>query len=408
VSKKGIPEEMDGVDYLPEPSDPRMLSAVDPSIAGWQDQYRSQVVGWEPLPVPMTQAPRRVIHRTTGVWVVAIIVASLFVLWNTQSPITELSYPDSEWAWKDSGLRELQASNLSGNGVKVCIVDTGIDVKHPDLESTDLKFKDFVGQSTEPVDYGSSFHGTMMAGILVADGHIKGAAPNVSLSVAAALQSDNNGENTGDENVVAAAIEWCWEQQNADIISLSLGGDAMAGSQSTYSAVELALEKGVFVIAAAGNDGGEDDDGFVATPSNVPLAIAVGALDEEGKMWPSSSKGNQNLQQVTRKSPNQKPEIVAPGVEIISTGPSSSYYLSSGTSDATVFVTGVVALMIEKYPELRRANANGTSCIELVKHAIANSSDTVAGQQLPHDDWAGYGSLNSPNLLSEVGRTLPC
>lgn len=408
MAGKGIPEELDGIGYLPEPSDHRILSAVDPSISGWQEDFRSKVVGWEPHKPPLTQAPRGRQNRTIGVWVVLAIFIALFLLLDYQQPITKLTYPDSEWAWEDSGIRELQNSNLSGQGVNVCIVDTGVDISHPDLQSVQIHFKDFVGTSTTAVDYGDSNHGTMMVGILVADGHISGAAPNVTLSVAAALQSDTDGENSGDEETVAAAIDWCWQEQDADIISLSLGGDAMSGGKSTYSAVERALAAGTYVIAAAGNDGGSDDDGYVATPANVPLAIAVGAVNEDGRLWNASSQGNQQLDSGLRLSPNEKPEVVAPGVEIISTGRDNTYFRSSGTSDATVFVTGALALILEQHNELLPAQSSGSSCIELVKDALMNSSAHLTGQVMPHDDGAGYGALDSSAWLAEISATLPC
>jgi len=408
MARKGIPQELDGIGYLPEPSDHRILSAVDPSISGWQEDFRSRVVGWEPLKPPLTQAPTRRQNRTIGVWVVLALLVALLLLWDYQQPITKLTYPDSEWAWEDSGIRELQDVNLSGQGVKVCIVDTGVDISHPDLKSVEIHFKDFIGTSMTAVDYGNSHHGTMMAGILVANGHISGAAPNVTLSVAAALKSDTDGENSGDEETVAAAIDWCWREQEADIISLSLGGDAMSGGQSTYSAVERALAAGTYVIAAAGNDGGEDDDGYVATPANVPLAIAVGAMNAGGGLWASSSQGSQQLDSGMRVAPNEKPEVAAPGVEIISTGRDNTYFRSSGTSGATVFVTGALALILEQHNELLPSQASGSSCIELVKNALANSSTPLSGQVLPHDSGAGYGALDSSAWLAEITQTLPC
>ena len=399
---------MDGIEYLPEPTDPRILSAVDPSIAGWQDGFRAKVTGWEPLVPPLTEPPRRVKDRTIGIWVVVILLTALLVLWDYQQPLTKLSYSDSEWAWEDSGIRSVQELDLSGEGVHVCIVDTGIDLTHPDLNSVEVNFKDFVGNSAEAFDYGTISHGTMMAGILVGEGHISGAAPNVTLSVAAALQPNQEDENSGDEGVVADAIDWCWEQQSADIISLSLGGDAMEGGQSTYSAVERAIAAGTFVVAAAGNDGGNEDDGFVASPANVPLAIAVGSTSENGTMWESSSRGNQQMQSGVRSSPNEKPEVVAPGVEIISTGPEGGYFSSSGTSDSTVFVVGALALIIEANPEIGRSESSGSSCIELVKMSLANSSKPLDGQNLPHDDQAGYGFLDAAGWLDDVSKSLPC
>ena len=103
--------------------------------------------------------------------------------------------------------------------------------------------------------------------------------------MAAALGDDGEGGNSGDQNVVSSAIEWCWKTFDADIISLSLGGESDPNATSdgpTTNAVRLAIANGVYVVAAAGNDGGPEDDGKVSTPSNVNEVISVAAL---GSRW---------------------------------------------------------------------------------------------------------------------------
>ena len=102
------------------------------------------------------------------------------------------------------------------------MVDTGIDLSHDAFQNVDVVFKDFRGTSQTPVDYGLIAHGTLMAGILVAQDHQIGAAPGITLGIAAALGADENGENSGEESVVAEAIRWCHDTFEADIISLSL------------------------------------------------------------------------------------------------------------------------------------------------------------------------------------------
>ena len=104
-----------------------------------------------------------------------------------------------------------------------------------------------------------------MAGILVADGWMKGVAPEVELVVAKAL----SGNGTGDDGIVADAIDWCVDQ-GSHIISLSLGGAPGLlpfnpfGGRDSSDAADDAIDQGIVVIAAAGNDGGPDDDGDVA------------------------------------------------------------------------------------------------------------------------------------------------
>ena len=119
-------------------------------------------------------------------------------------------------------------------------------------------WKDFVNQQAEPYD--DEGHGTAMAGIIVSNNGLIGNAPGVSLLVAKAISD----EGTGSDQIISESVDWC-VMNNADIISLSLGGAQGFGSgifttDSLEQSVEQALDQGVYVVAAAGNDG-EDDDG---------------------------------------------------------------------------------------------------------------------------------------------------
>lgn len=391
--------ELNNVEFIAEPTDFRIVSAVDPSTIGHQEGWRSEVIGWNPEPVRVISRPRRNRQRIANAGILMIILVVIWAIWRSQILFLEIPPPTSEWAFEEVGARELQDSGLTGDGVKVCMVDTGIDTTHPDLEGIDLVFRDFISGSNEPVERGSLAHGTMMAGILVSDGYLKGVAPGVTLGMAAALGDDGDGSNTGDENTVANAIEWCWRTFDADIISLSLGGESNPDSVRdgpTTNAVQLALANGVFVVAAAGNDGGADDDGRVATPSNVKEAISVGALDRDGDPWEGSSLGDASDGD---ENPHLKPEISAPGVGIISTAGGGDYYSSTGTSDATVFVSGILALILEAEPQLQ--NTPSLECISDVKTALMNSAVPLESG-VSHDSRWGYGAVNGQNWLDEI------
>ena len=147
-------------------------------------------------------------------------------------------------------------------------------------------YRDFVGGEDAVIqDRGKDRHGTMMAGILVANENYRGAAPEVDLIIAAALNADGS---TKSETTVADAVEWCWNEMNADIISLSLGGEPDPENplgSLTADAVEDALANGVFVVAAAGNSGGAGTEVTdVSVPANVGGVIAVGAVDINGDL----------------------------------------------------------------------------------------------------------------------------
>ena len=401
-------KELGSVEFIPEPSDYRILSAADSETIGHQEGWRSEVLGWAPTPVPVVSRPKRLRQRlvSTGFFLVLILI--MWAVWRSQLLFIEIPPPKSEWAFEDSGARELQSLGYTGDGIRVCMVDTGIDPSHSDLESIDLVFKDFITGSNQISDQGSLAHGTMMAGILVSDGYLKGVAPGVTLGMAAALGDDGDGGNSGDQNVVASAIEWCWKTFQADIISLSLGGESDPNATTdgpTSNAVKQAIANGVYVVAAAGNDGGPDDDGRVATPSDVPGVISVGALDDNGNIWEGSSLGYNSVENSELyQNPNKKPEISAPGVSIVSTAFDDEYYSSTGTSDATVFVSGILALILEAEPALISPSED---CLAQVKTALMNSAVPLE-EGIEHDSRWGYGAIDGKAWLNQIQSSVAC
>ena len=289
--------------------------------------------------------------------------------------------------------------HLTGKGVKVCIVDTGIDMEHPDLSEVKLgDWSDFIGNKNSPYD--DQGHGTMMAGILVAEGGITGLAINVELYVAKALSSNGSGQ----DSVVADAIDWCITK-NVHIISLSLGGAPGAffiGGDDVEDAVDDAYSEGIVVVAAAGNDG-EDDDGDVASPGTVSTVICVGGVDVNGALWTGSSVGdnNGNLFPVRfiRFDPDKKPEIVAPGEDVPVIIAGGGWGIAAGTSAATVYVSGAIALMFEENPELRAGESNGgEDSLDDIKMWLMNTAKPKEGQT-DHDNHYGYGLLQIEDLV---------
>jgi serine protease AprX len=310
---------------------------------------------------------------------------------------------ESQEVYRD--LIQVDEVNLNGAGVTVCIVDSGLNPDHQDLDGLTIsKWQDFVGGANNPYD--DHGHGTSMAGILVADGWMKGIAPKVELLVAKALAENG----TGDDTVVAEAIDWCAEN-GAHIISLSLGGAPgilpfnFGTGRSSAQAAEDAMESGIFVIAAAGNDGGADDDGDVATPCSETAVICVGGVTQSGTHWEGSSVGDNNgriwpLPILTpRSDPHKKPELVAPAESVAVINKEGTWSLSDGTSAATVYVTGAIALLLQNNPELA---ANGTqdniANINQVKEWIEQTSLPRPTQE-GHDDEYGYGLLQIKALI---------
>ncbi len=296
----------------------------------------------------------------------------------------------------DSLIQLDSVGDLDGSGVAVCIVDSGISLVHPDLSHVELSgWKDVV--NSEPIPYDDHGHGTMMAGILVADGGLRGVAPNVDLYVAKALSSNGSGEDSS----VAEAIDWCISN-GVNIISLSLGGASNGVSvifgDAVEDAVDDAYDAGIVVVAAAGNDG-QSDDGDVASPGTVSTVICVGAVNTAGNIWEGSSRGDNNGDLFKllfpRGDPDKKPEVVAPGEGVPVLFGDDGWGMADGTSGATVYVSGAVALMFENKPELMDG---GTDMLDDLKQWIMDSS--LARGDDGHDDKYGYGVLQIENLIA--------
>ncbi|MEC7410103.1 MAG: S8 family serine peptidase, partial [Candidatus Thermoplasmatota archaeon] len=174
-------------------------------------------------------------------------------------------------------------------------------------------------------------------------------------------------------------------------------------------AVIQAIDSGVFVVAAAGNDG-EDDDGDVESPGSVEDVICVGAVTRTGNAWSGSSEGDNNGRLwpnpiLPRQDPDKKPEIVAPGHEVpilmaSSTGSGTWWGWSSGTSAATAWVAGGIAIFLEANPEMKRGGTEGgSSAVSELKTMISEKSEMKEGQE-NHDDIYGYGLLRIDLLLN--------
>ena len=403
---------IDRLELMPEPEDPRLLTTVDPRAPGYPGSAygitdeEARRLRWPLDPLKEALWPWGAVFFSIGT--VALLLAWPFV----DSYLTPL-LPDSEWAYETTGIRELQDGGLTGEGVSVCIVDTGLDILHPDLSDINIAgFRDFFDESNQEIkDIGSEYRGTMMVGILASNGTFLGAAPEASISIALALGPEGS---SGQQDRVSLAIRWCRITQEADIISLSLGSDPGQGmgiETETVTSVQEALDEGIFVIAAAGNTGADSSD--VSVPANIEGVIAVGAYRSSGTIWPDSASGS-DIDPYTgqsREYPHQKPEIIAPGVNIFSTASTEldpPYAYSSGTSDSTVFVTGALALILEQFGD-EIAGEDGKIDSEemaMVKRALANSANQESSSVGNHSSRLGYGSLNAMEWANQLSFQL--
>jgi len=222
----------------------------------------------------------------------------------------------------------------NGAGVKVCVVDTGIDKDHLDLQANIVGGKNFVanGRLVDSTKWNDdNGHGTHVAGTIAAVDNTIGAvgvAPQASLLAAKVL----NRQGSGYMSDVVAGVDYC-VQQGADVVSMSLGSSSDV--QLVHDAMDAAYNAGVLLVAAAGNDYG----GPVSFPAAYDSVIAVSATDSNNQLAAFSNVG-------------PKIELAAPGVNVFSTWNDGLYKTISGTSMATPHVSGVAALAIEANPGL--------------------------------------------------------
>ncbi|GAA0595442.1 serine protease [Virgibacillus siamensis] len=241
------------------------------------------------------------------------------------------------------GVQMIQAPDIweeasKGKGNVVAVIDTGCQIDHPNLKDRIIDGKNFTsdyeGDSTNYDD--NNGHGTHVSGTVAAyssqDG-ISGVAPEASLLVVKVL----TGEGSGDYQWIIDGINYAvnWEGPNGEktrAISMSLGGPEDV--PELYDAVKKAVDAGIPVICAAGNSGDDrantDESAF---PGSYNEVIQVGAIDFSRKIAPFSNT-------------NDEIDLVAPGVNILSTYKDGKYAKLSGTSMATPHVSGSLALII--------------------------------------------------------------
>lgn len=239
--------------------------------------------------------------------------------------------------------------SITGKGIRVGIVDTGIDPNHPDFAGRVVQMEDFTGQG--PVD--NHGHGTHVAGIVggsgaASGGKYKGVAPDCSYYTAKVLRGDGSG-NMSD---VMAGIEWA-VQQGVQVINLSLGGgQSCDGTDALSATCDAAVSHSVVMCVAAGNSG--PNASTVGSPGCAKTVITVGATTKTDLVADFSSRGPTSDNRI-------KPDLCFPGAAITScrakgtamgTPLDDNYTTASGTSMATPHATGACALLLQAKPGL--------------------------------------------------------
>lgn len=273
---------------------------------------------------------------------------------------------------QQKGINRLSQINLientnrkyTGKGVNIAILDSGIDSSHKDL-----KIKggvSFIGSKNDYND--STGHGTHVAGIIgakIKEGRINGIAPQANIYAVKLLNNHNSGKNSN----LLSAVEWCLEKK-MNIIHMSISSNKK--SKAVEVSLQIAYKKGVLMIASAGNQGFYLTES-ITYPGAYSTVIAVGSVNKNNERSLFSSVGSEL-------------EIMAPGESIYSTEPHNKYGYRDGTSMAAPHVTGIIALLIEKYPRLKNDEIR----------TLIRENSTKLGEPFLY----GNGLINADKLLN--------
>ena len=253
---------------------------------------------------------------------------------------------NNAYSMYETGVRYVHATT-KGQGVTICMVDTPVDIYHPSLSNAlieTLDLFDFDEKSPE-----SMLHGTSVAGVLVSQNKHIGIAPRAKLFAVGAFKADSSRPDDlkGTSSDVAKALDACI-QHKVDVINLSFTG----GKDSLVEKmVNKAINKGIIVVAAAGNGGRV---GSTIYPALIPGVLTATAVDENQKLFDMADKG-------------QFIDYAAPGVNILTLAPQGKYKLATGTSISSAHVSGVAALLLSRKGNKNINNVLKQTAVDLGK-----------------------------------------
>ena len=211
-----------------------------------------------------------------------------------------------------------------GTSIRIAVVDSMIDATHPDLAGTIAASYDATGSAAKP-----HFHGTGVAGVIAAHGKLTGAAPSVQILAITAFNPTDSKARGWD---ILKGLDWAGESK-ADIVNMSFAGPTDPEIHIHLAALR---EKGIVLVAAAGNDGPKARPAY---PGSDPDVIAVTATDSDDNLYDHANQGSYIA-------------VAAPGVQILVASPGGSYQMRTGTSFSAPLVSGVAALLLERNRKL--------------------------------------------------------
>ena len=287
-------------------------------------------------------------------------------------------YNDS-WGVTKIGGNAAVSAGITGAGIKVAILDSGIDYNHPDLKDNYKGGYNFAYDNNDPFDDGYISHGTHIAGIIGARKNGTGAvgvAPEVSLYAVKVL----GGMVMGDLSDILAGMEWAITNK-MDIINMSIG--APIDSAAFKDACDRAYQAGIIVVAASGNT----HSNSIEFPAAYDSVISVSATNQDDTFATFSNYAPKN-------------ELAAPGVSINSTMRGGGYGIMNGTSQATAHVSGAAAILLAK--EIADKNGDGRFADDV--RTLLNTSARDLGDS-GRDQYFGFGLVDLEKALTPPAPT---
>lgn len=317
---------------------------------------------------------------------------------STTPEVDYISFDSNVYSLLDIATSTIEAEfphdkGMEGNGISVAVIDTGV-APHDDLVkplNRIVAFKDFVNDKSSPYD--DNGHGTHVAGIIGGNGYSSrgkylGVAPKANIVGVKALDNNGGGKTSDIISALAYVID-NKDKYNIKIINLSLGTPVTSDPEKDplLKAVDKCVEAGLVVVSAAGNSGPMERT--ILSPGISNKVITVGAVDDKR----TTDISDDTIAEFSSRGPTlqglQKPDLVAPGVNIKSLSHSKldSYTSLSGTSMATPLISGSLALMFNKY-----GNLSPDEFKRKLTDACIPLNDSASSQ--------GAGMLNLRNLFS--------
>ena len=282
-----------------------------------------------------------------------------------------------------------------GSGVTVAVIDSGVNPAVSDLTNSVITGPDYTGVTTSPSSQDWGVHGTWMASLIAGHGHDGGLSGVIGVAPEARILSIRVIPDRGDphyrqyerepetliQQSLADGIRYAITH-GAQVISMSIGYSTQSGV--VREELQQAYDRGVVVIASAGNSGGPvgpgDGEAPESFPANYPGVISVGAVKQSGAVAGFSSD-------------NLSVQVAAPGVSVPAQGRDQQYWSVSGTSPACALVAGVAALIKSKYP--------GLAPYLIASALTSTTTDRPAGG---YNSQLGFGIVDAAAALAKAGE----